>query len=133
MKRLKLILLSLVASLSFSLAPAAPVLAFEFFPSASTCSGASADSAVCQQSKAQGKDVNPAVQAIGVTASVLALAAGLLAVFLIIAGGISYITSGGNSEATGKAKKRIVNALVGLALTFLTWTIIRLVTDWIIP
>jgi hypothetical protein len=132
MKRVKLLILSLTVALSLMSAPATPAMAFDFFPKASTCSGVSADSAVCQQAKAQGKDENPAVHAIGITASVMALLAGLLAAFMIIIGGISYITSAGNTEATGKAKKRIVNALVGLALTFLAWTIIRLITDWII-
>jgi hypothetical protein len=41
---------------------------------------------------------------------------GTVAVVMLIVGGFRYITSGGNSEAVGKAKNTIIYALIGLAI-----------------
>ncbi len=46
----------------------------------------------------------------------LLYAAGIVAVLSIIIAGISYITATGNAESITKARKRIVNALIGLAI-----------------
>lgn len=45
--------------------------------------------------------------------------AGLVAVISIIIAGIQYITSLGNSDATTKARKRIQNSLIGLAIVLI--------------
>jgi hypothetical protein len=42
--------------------------------------------------------------------------AGIVAVASIIIAGISYITAGGQPEKTAAARKRIYNALIGLAI-----------------
>jgi hypothetical protein len=39
-----------------------------------------------------------------------------IAVLLIIIGGIMYMTSQGDDEKAGKAKKMIINALIGVAI-----------------
>jgi heme A synthase len=39
-----------------------------------------------------------------------------LAVLLIVIGGIMYMTSQGDDEKAGKAKKLIINALIGVAI-----------------
>ena len=49
-----------------------------------------------------------------------------IAVILIIVGGIMYMTSQGDDEKAGKAKKLIINALIGVAimlvaLVLVTW------------
>ncbi len=49
-----------------------------------------------------------------------------VAVILIIVGGIQYMTSQGDDEKAGKAKKLIINALIGVAimlvaLVLVTW------------
>lgn len=42
---------------------------------------------------------------------------GLLAVlFMLIIGAFNWITSGGDKEAVGKARQRIINALIGLMI-----------------
>ncbi len=43
--------------------------------------------------------------------------AGLVAVVYIVIGGIQYVTSQGNPDATAKAQSTVINALLGLALT----------------
>lgn len=44
---------------------------------------------------------------------------GMLAVFFVIYGGIQYVMSQGEPEATVKARNTIVNALIGLALSII--------------
>lgn len=41
-----------------------------------------------------------------------------LAVILLVAGGIMYMTAGGDAEKSGKARKLMVNALIGIAIVF---------------
>ena len=43
---------------------------------------------------------------------------GLVAIISIIIAGVTYITSGGNPENTVKARRRIYNSLIGLAIVF---------------
>ena len=47
---------------------------------------------------------------------ILIRVAGLIAIVSIIVAGIGYITSGGNAENAAKARRRIYNALIGLAI-----------------
>jgi uncharacterized membrane protein (DUF373 family) len=42
--------------------------------------------------------------------------AGIAAIIFVVYGGIQYVTSQGNPDATAKAQSTIVNALIGLAL-----------------
>lgn len=44
--------------------------------------------------------------------------AGILALFYLLLGAISYITSGGDKDQTSAAQKKIVNAAIGLILVF---------------
>jgi hypothetical protein len=80
----------------------------------------------------QGTTKNPVNHILHVAANLLALISGLAAVILIIVSGISMITSGGNSEAVGNARKRVVNAVIGLVIIALAWTIISFATDKLI-
>src|SRR3989344_3541254 len=50
--------------------------------------------------------------------------AGLLAWFYMLWGAISYVTSGGDKEATGKAQQKIIAAIVGVILIVATLAII---------
>jgi len=50
---------------------------------------------------------------------ILLRVAAIAAVFMVIYGGVKYITSQGEPEATTKARGTIINALVGLLLTVL--------------
>lgn len=52
------------------------------------------------------------------------IAAGTLAVFFLIWGGIQYITSQGDSGRIEQAKKIITNSIIGLVLAILAGTIV---------
>lgn len=52
----------------------------------------------------------------------------ILALIAIIIGGYQYITSGGNAEATAKAKSTITWAIIGLVVAFASYVIINFIT-----
>jgi len=80
----------------------------------------------------KGTTTDPVNHIIHVTADIFALLTGLAAVILIITSGISMITSAGNADAVGNARKRITNAVIGLVLVALAWTIVSFATDKLI-
>lgn len=51
--------------------------------------------------------------------------AGLIAVVMIVAGGLKMVTSAGNPTAYGAAKKSMLNAVIGFALTFLAFMLVN--------
>ena len=56
----------------------------------------------------------------------VALAFALLAVLvMLIIGAFEWITSGGDKEAVGKARNRIINALIGLAVLAVAYALAR--------
>lgn len=91
-------------------------------------------SEVCKERAAQNKDpkANPVNHIIRVAAGIVTLLTGVVAVIFVILGGITMTTSGGNPEAVANARKRVIYALVGLAVISLAWTVIAFVTDKII-
>lgn len=52
---------------------------------------------------------------------------GILAVIMVVYGGVTYVTSAGNDEGIGNAKKIITYAVVGLIVILLSFAIIRTV------
>ncbi len=61
-----------------------------------------------------------------ITTWVLALA-GAVAILFIILAGLRYITSHGDSKQTEAAKKALLNAIIGLVVVVLAYTIVMLV------
>ena len=59
---------------------------------------------------------------------VLALS-GIIAVIFIIIGGFQYITAGGNSEQAEKGRVALTNAIIGLLIVILAFTIVKVVTN----
>jgi hypothetical protein len=53
--------------------------------------------------------------------------AALMVLIMLIIGAFNWITSGGEKEKIGKARDRIINALIGLALLALAFLIVRVV------
>ena len=51
--------------------------------------------------------------------------ASIVAVVVVIIAGIQWVTSGGNSEAIGSAKKRIAGALVGLFIAYMSYFVLN--------
>ena len=58
-------------------------------------------------------------------------AALILAVVLIIIGGISYMTAGGDETKLGTAKKRVIWGLVGAAIVIAAWGLIALIANYL--
>ncbi len=52
---------------------------------------------------------------------------GAIAVLFVIIGGYQYLTSGGNEEAAEKGRKTVTNAIIGILLMALAFTIINVV------
>jgi hypothetical protein len=75
---------------------------------------------------------NPFVHIIKVAADLIAIATGIAAVVMIIFGGITMITSAGNTEAVTNARRRIIYSVVGLVVVALSWTIVAFTTDRLI-
>lgn len=61
--------------------------------------------------------------------NILSLAVGVVAVFMIIIGGLRYITSGGESGSVTGAKNTILYAVVGLIVVALAQVIVRFVIE----
>jgi cytochrome bd-type quinol oxidase subunit 2 len=49
--------------------------------------------------------------------------AGAIFVIMIIVGGLQYLTSAGNEEAAGKAKKLMTYAVIGIVIIAAAWAI----------
>jgi hypothetical protein len=47
--------------------------------------------------------------------------------FILLLGGLQWITSGGDKDSLTKAKGKITSALVGIAIVFSAWIILGLV------
>ncbi len=60
--------------------------------------------------------------------NIMLLFAGMIAVVFIIVGGYFYITSQGNEEQAEKGKTTMVNAIIGIVVIILSWTLIAVVT-----
>ena len=52
---------------------------------------------------------------------------GLIAVIMIIYGGITYVTAAGNQESIEKAKKIIMYAIVGIIIVLISFALVRTV------
>jgi beta-lactamase regulating signal transducer with metallopeptidase domain len=119
---------------------AAPASAYNPFQPPSCSNGGAAQVCVCNSSttstatcsSSKGVNQNPVLNAIKTVADIIAVVAGLAAVITLMVGGFSYITSAGNTEATNKARSRIIGALVGIVIIALAWFIVSFVISRLI-
>ncbi|PIZ73997.1 hypothetical protein COY07_01190 [Candidatus Peregrinibacteria bacterium CG_4_10_14_0_2_um_filter_43_11] len=54
---------------------------------------------------------------------------GLIAVAMLIYAGVLMVTAGGNEDQTGKAKKIITYAVIGIVIILLSYTIVTFITS----
>ncbi len=47
--------------------------------------------------------------------------------FILVIGGLKWITSGGDEKKVAAARAQITNALIGLAIVFAAWAIMKLI------
>ncbi len=53
---------------------------------------------------------------------IIAIATGIFVIMLLV-GGVTYLTGAGNDEQTGKGKKMLIDAVVGLFIVLASWGI----------
>jgi len=103
-----------------ALLPAADVSAINVFDQCANNSTA----AVC---KAKGDTVGPLIQTV---INILLYILGMIAVVMIVIGGIRYTTSNGDSGAIKSAKDTILYSVIGLIVAILSYTIVNFVVSW---
>lgn len=59
--------------------------------------------------------------------SYLLIIASVVFFFIFVFGGIKWITSGGDEKKVAAARSSITNALIGLAVVFSAWAIMKLI------
>lgn len=59
--------------------------------------------------------------------SLLMLVVALVFFFILILGGLKWVMSGGDQKNVEAARNQITNALIGLAIVFAAWAIMRLI------
>lgn len=80
----------------------------------------------CSCDGGQGDSINNILQLI---VNILSVGIGVLAVIGIVVVGIQYLTAGGNEEQTRKAKRRLLEIVIGVAAYILIYAILR----WLLP
>lgn len=131
-KKIKQMLAATLVSALF-IAPFAmvPVVsAQEFDLQSGLCSGSDANitaspDAVCENTGAQATEKVNSTVAKGL--NLFSAVVGIIAVVMIIVGGIQYITSGGDSGNVTKAKNTILYAVIGLVVVALAQIIVQFV------
>lgn len=103
----------------FALASAAPVFAVD--PLDEACDRVNQQSTVCASDNTSLTGSDGLIARI---TNVVAVVAGILAVIMMIWGGFTYITSGGDTGKTTSARNTIIYAAVGLLVIVLAQSII---------
>lgn len=103
---------------------APPAMALNPFETA--CGGANSDTTICKGSN------DTLLGSDGIVRKVINLLmtlAGVIAVIVIIIGGIRYTTSGGDAGNTKSAKNTILYAIIGLVVAIMSFAIVNFVLD----
>ncbi len=66
---------------------------------------------------------------LGSIINILSIIVSIIAVIMVIIGGFKYVTSGGNQEAVGSAKRTILYAAVGLVIVAVAQTLVKFVIN----
>lgn len=115
-----LLVLGLVVGVGTAALPATPASAINVFQG---CSGQSTDSqSVCGNTKTDG-----ATNMVKTVINVMLFILGIIAVIMIVIGGIRYAVSAGDSSAVTGAKNTILYSVVGLIVAILAYAIVNFV------
>lgn len=55
----------------------------------------------------------------------------LVVLFMLVWGAFDWITSGGDKEAVGKARSKIINALIGMAVLAVAFALAKVAADFV--
>lgn len=122
MKRLVAIVMGAFAVIVLGAANVSPAMALD--PLEEGCKGTASNSPICDETKDAEKNTNEFIQNI---ISTLLFVLGIIAVIVIIIGGIRYATSGGDSSQISSAKDTILYAVIGLIVAILAYAIVNFV------
>lgn len=131
-KKLKSLMLSLTAFGLFAapLAVAPAVLAEDFNLQGSVCGGTKVSLTGTDDSCTTGTEGTDQVNnAVKLGLNLFSAIVGIIAVVMIIVGGIKYITSGGDSGNITSAKNTIMYAVIGLVVVALAQIIVNFVLE----
>lgn len=115
-----LIAFGIVAGVGAAVLPAQPTYAVNVF---SQCSSNST-SAVC---KSTGDSFNSMIKTV---INILLYVLGMVAVIMIVIGGIRYTTSNGDASAVKSAKDTILYSVIGLVVAIMAYSIVNFVVSW---
>jgi hypothetical protein len=129
LKKATLLFSEVVAALALMFAPVSPVFAQDAQQqiNAGLCTGSNlqftedTSTADCSTSDATER-VNNLIRTI---VNLLSAVVGIVAVIMIIFGGLRYITSGGNDTSVTGAKNTILYAIIGLIIVALAQVLVR--------
>jgi len=139
-KKIKSILISLTAVITFALTAAIPatVMAVDCTSGTSVdpnstntclCQGSNIDFSNATANQNCDNGSSSVGKLIRTIINVLSVVIGAIAVIMIIIGGFRYITSGGSAEGTKAARQTIVYAIVGLVVVALAQIIVHFVLN----
>ncbi len=109
---------ALIGGVGGALLPASNAYAVSVFDQ---CAGANADTAICKA-----KDDN-AANMITIIINTLLVVLGMIAVIMIVIGGIRYTTSNGDPGGIKSAKDTIIYSVVGLVVAIMSFAIVNFV------
>lgn len=112
----------ITACLVMSGATIPAVGAIDVFPE---CTGPGSTSAVCRARNTD--NVDSIAQSI---TKLLLWIIGVVAVIMLVVGGLRYITSNGNPEQIKSAKNTVMYAIVGLVVAMMGYAIVTYVVSW---
>jgi uncharacterized membrane protein YidH (DUF202 family) len=126
MKKLKLLLLSLVTMFSTSVLVPATALAVDLSgdSEAAVCEGLALTGGGCD-----GTADTRIPDIIRTAIRIFQMVVGVIAVFMVITAGVNYVTSAGDSSKTATAKNRILYSAVGLVVVVLSEAIVQFVLN----
>ncbi|MES2876056.1 MAG: hypothetical protein V4678_01145 [Patescibacteria group bacterium] len=117
MKRIVLAVAMVLGAGVFAALPAGAINVYK------ACNAANASEPVCQ---ATGETVDGPVQAV---ISTLLVVIGIVAVIMIIVGGIRYTLSNGDASQIKSAKDTILYAVIGLVVAIMAYAIVNFVVS----
>lgn len=109
-------------SLQFSLTPNASAALFENAKS-DACAGAELKAAP----GCNGADATKADDIIKRVVNILSVIVGIIAVIMVLVGGLKFVTSRGDSNAVSSARSTIIYALVGLVIVAVAQILVKYV------
>jgi hypothetical protein len=128
MTRIKRILFTIAASLGLLVPASIPaIVSAQVDIQGNLCAGASFDANGKCTDKTQAAAKASVTKTIGQAINIFSIVVGIIAVIMIIIGGVKYITSGGDAGNVTGAKNTILYAIIGLVVVAISQVIVQFV------